>query len=140
MTQRRNSNAVSRPTDVDEAIDALRANRGQVVMSVGTDPEDPVLLVYYDPHEEMDCRIVSTGVGGWSEGITEPVCAPHDDFLREFLGGDYRSSAPALVLIEEPADQSVARGDKARGCTCGTPPFAPPEPSADCPHHAEAAR
>lgn len=25
----------------------------------------------------------------------------------------------------------------APGCTCGTPPFAPPEPSADCPYHGE---
>lgn len=23
----------------------------------------------------------------------------------------------------------------APGCTCGTPPFAPPEPSGDCPFH-----
>jgi hypothetical protein len=30
---------------------------------------------------------------------------------------------------------SVERG--APGCTCGTPPFAPPEPSDDCPFHAE---
>jgi hypothetical protein len=28
---------------------------------------------------------------------------------------------------------AVPRGTP--GCTCGTPPFAPPEPSADCPYH-----
>jgi hypothetical protein len=27
----------------------------------------------------------------------------------------------------------VARGSM--GCTCGTSPFAPPEPASDCPHH-----
>ena len=28
---------------------------------------------------------------------------------------------------------TVDRG--APGCTCGTPPFSPPEPADDCPHH-----
>lgn len=31
-------------------------------------------------------------------------------------------------------DKFPPRG--APGCTCGTPPFAPPEPSDDCPFHA----
>ena len=38
---------------------------------------------------------------------------------------------PALKWLD------TARG--APGCTCGTPPFAPPEPSSDCPFHGVAA-
>lgn len=93
-----------RLTDADEAIIALRANEGQVVVSVGTDPEDPVCWIVHDVREDPECRIVSTAVGGWSAGMREPVCGPDDDFLREFLseGG----GTATLVLIEDPFSAS----------------------------------
>jgi hypothetical protein len=100
-TMDENSPPIARPTDLDEAVDALRVNAGQVVMSVGRDPQDPVLVIYYDPREDPECRIVSTGLGGWSEGVTEPVCAQDDDFLRRFLTGFEREDEPTLVLVEE---------------------------------------
>lgn len=45
-----------------------------------------------------------------------------------------------FMMLASPEAVDVERVDVPRGapgCTCGTPPFAPPEPSADCPHHGE---
>lgn len=87
-----------RLTDVNVAIHFLRTNEGQVVMSVGPDPEDPVCWIVHDVREEPDCRIVSMAVSGWSEGMREPVCGPDSDYLQKFLCG----GAVTLVLVEEP--------------------------------------
>lgn len=90
---------MARPTDAHEAVRLLRTNQAQVVMSIGTDPEDPICHIYYDPEEEPDCRIVSTALGGWSAGVREPVCDAQSSFLREFLS---EKGTETLALIEEP--------------------------------------
>lgn len=80
-------------------------------------------------------------------GDTLGVCGPYPD----------EKTALAQVRLVEPgkgawpdidilttirrtlnADDGSAADDPPRGapgCTCGSPPFAPPEPSADCPYH-----
>lgn len=60
-----------------EAADALR--RGHAIrMAVGTDPEDPVLIV-----RNEDGSAVSESIGGWSAGVVEPVCSLDSDFLEK---------------------------------------------------------
>jgi hypothetical protein len=108
-----------RLTDAGEALRALRANKGQVVVSVGTGREDPVCWIVHDVREDPDCRIVTTAVGGWSEGVREPVCGPDDDFLWEFLSE--RGGAATLVLIGEPFPErwcvhGYAVGDASHEC------------------------
>jgi hypothetical protein len=90
---------MARPTDAHEAVALLRTNAAQVIMSVGTDPDDPVCHIYYDPDEEPDCRIVTTSVAGWSAGVREPVCSAESGFLEGFLS---EKGTETLVLIEEP--------------------------------------
>jgi hypothetical protein len=51
------------------------------------------------------------------------------------IADDARARVRALLAGEkETSAKTTPRG--APGCTCGTPPFAPPEPSGDCPFHA----
>lgn len=64
------------PSDARDAILA-----GQTVrMRVGESAEDPTLLLYLD-----DGMIYSKSIAGWSEGITEPMCASESDYLRMSL-------------------------------------------------------
>lgn len=62
-----------------EAVTRVLAN-GCVRMTVGDDPDDPVLLVWRD-----DRMVMSAAVKGWSAGVVEPVCAIESDFLRTYF-------------------------------------------------------
>ena len=69
-----------------EAWDAICAGR-TVRIVVGSDPEDPICLHYLDRcyedfHEPM---IYTESIGGWSEGIKEAVCKPHDEFYVKWI-------------------------------------------------------
>jgi hypothetical protein len=65
----------------EQAIAAVRD--GQTVrVQVGTDPEDPTLLVSL----EDEC-VMSESIAGWSAGVVEPVCAVGSDFLRTYFDG-----------------------------------------------------
>lgn len=47
---------------------------------------------------------------------------------------DQEALVDARTTVRGPGRNSeVPRS--APGCTCGTPPFAPPEPASDCPYH-----
>jgi hypothetical protein len=78
---------------VDEAVKAVRD--GQVVkMVVGQDPDDPVCLVWND----NGCAMTHS-IGGWSAGVTEPICGIGSDFLGEaFFGG---KTSPVLTVADE---------------------------------------
>jgi hypothetical protein len=72
-----------------------------------------------NPDAELVRLTVSAAPGSRSVG----------DRARELYDGlAVEDLQPEIAALEQ-----VPRG--AAGCTCGTPPFAPPEPSADCPHH-----
>jgi hypothetical protein len=62
-----------------EAVTRVLAN-GCVRMTVGDDPDDPVLLVWRD-----EGTVMSAAVKGWSAGVVEPVCAIGSDFLRTYF-------------------------------------------------------
>lgn len=94
-----------------EAADAIRS--GAVVrMRVGAEPDDPVLLVSIEGG-----TIMSTSIGGWSEGVSEPVCDINSDFLtREFLRGTLD-----LVAVRVPVgilEQAAKVSDEAAGEAC----------------------
>jgi hypothetical protein len=66
-----------------------------------------------------------------------------EDSLFEIQVGDPDDIDTVVAHMEDGSDDpdlifdvlsAVKRG--APGCTCGTPPFAPPEPASDCPFHA----
>jgi hypothetical protein len=52
-----------------------------------------------------------------------------------YLGGVLAIASGVITDAAEMPAEPVLRGDKLAGCTCGLPPFAPPEPDAGCPHH-----
>lgn len=76
----------------EEAAHAVR--HGAVVkMTVGIDPDDPVLLVFADDlHED----IWAHAIHGWSAGVTECVCEFRSSFLTEFL------DVHALAVVDRP--------------------------------------
>lgn len=66
-----------------------RLLRGHYVrLTVGTDPEDPVLEL-----RREGGMFVSNAIGGWSEGIEELICEVESDFIYDFLGGRARLEA-----------------------------------------------
>lgn len=62
-----------------EAAERIR-NGGAVRVVVGTEPDDPTLIV----HRDGDA-IMSRAVAGWSEGVVEPVCDAQSAYLLTFL-------------------------------------------------------
>lgn len=80
---------------VQRARDALNAGR-RLKVTVGTDPQDPVLLVYL-----RDGSVMSAAIEGWSAGVVEPVCGIGSDYLTGFLTG--RESVRILTNDEAAA-------------------------------------
>lgn len=64
---------------VERAIETLRAG-GRLRTTVGFETEDPILEL-----SVFEGEVISTAVGGWAEGVVEPVCALGSEFLRGFL-------------------------------------------------------
>lgn len=65
----------------EQAVTYIRGG-GTIRMVVGGyDQDDPVLNVYLE--DEM---FIQTAVGGWSMGITEPICDDDSDFIYSHLG------------------------------------------------------
>lgn len=64
-----------------EAVETLRAG-GKVRMTVGTQPDDPVLVLWNE-----DGAVMSESVAGWSAGVEEPVCGIESNFLLTYFEG-----------------------------------------------------
>lgn len=68
----------------EQAREAVLAGR-TVRMTVGTDADDPVILVRLE-----DGCPTSISIAGWSSGAVEPICAPESTFLLRFLSNRHR--------------------------------------------------
>lgn len=70
---------------------------------------------------------------GFEDGKQEAII----DLAAKYADNDERNAEENAEFLDKAMRESVPRG--APGCTCGTPPFAPPEPSSDCPFHGKQA-
>ena len=83
----------------DQAREAMKAGKRLRVTIDSGDPEgDPTLILFL-----KDGEIISEGVKGWSEGVTEAVCDLESDFLTEYLEGSYSDADRSVEIIEPEA-------------------------------------
>lgn len=65
--------------DPNAAAQAIRDGK-TIILTVGTNEDDPVLRVWRE-----DGGVMSHAIAGWSAGVTEPVCAIDSPFLLTYL-------------------------------------------------------
>lgn len=68
---------------MDMQVETARAalmSGARLRIVVGTDPDDPTLVVWLE-----DGMVMSESVAGWSAGVVEPVCALSSDYLAGYL-------------------------------------------------------
>jgi hypothetical protein len=66
-----------------EARDAL-ARGERLLLRVGPQPADPVLLVWQEGG-----AVASESIGGWSAGVREVVCHAESEYLPGYLSNRY---------------------------------------------------
>jgi hypothetical protein len=83
--------AVTTPVTPEEAWAAVLAGKA-VRLTVGTEHDDPVSLLYVDRCHEFlgEPQIYAEAIAGWSEGIKEAVCEPESSFFLEFVKDAHR--------------------------------------------------
>jgi hypothetical protein len=81
----------------EQAVAPVEAGAAHVVVSVGADPEDPVVIFWRDRDHEGDDVIQMSAVAGWSEGVTEAVCDTGSDFFGGFLAEGQETASYVLV-------------------------------------------
>lgn len=95
-----------------------------VRLVVGSDPRDPTCLHYLDRCHEFGGKpmIYAESIGGWSEGVKEAICAPHDAFYIEFVSDPKPLS---LTITDEAPSQREANAavprEFWRDIPCGHP-------------------
>ena len=77
-----------------EAVPHILNGRTVKMVVGGYDPDDPVLLIYVE-----DDMFMQTAIGGWSQGVTEPICDIDSDFILSHLDGKSLTLTPTCFTL-----------------------------------------